>query len=67
MKHKNFSSHIKLSKEILTFQDIKIEKDKFYRNKTTIFLRDIQKVSVFNKIPFGEKTCIMIIKSSRYI
>ena len=67
MKHKNFSSHIKLSKEILTFQDIKIEKDKFYRNKTTIFLRDIQKVSVFNKIPLGEKTCIMIIKLSRYI
>ena len=38
-----------MSKEILTFRDIKIE--------TPILLRDvgIEKVLAFNKTPFGEK------------
>ena len=30
-------SRIKIGKEILTFRDIEIEKNKFYRNKTPIF------------------------------
>ena len=62
--------------EILTFVDIEIEKNKFYRNKTPIFLKDadIEKVLVSNKISFGEKTintllvtCIMIIKLNHCI
>ena len=44
-------------KEILKFGDIKIEKNTFYRQKTPIFLKDvdIEKVLVSNKIFFGEK------------
>ena len=47
------------SKEILTFRNIEVEKNKFYRNKTHIFLKDvdIEKVLVSNKISFGEKNC----------
>ena len=39
------------------FEDIEIEKNKFYRNKTPIFKKDvdIEKVLVSNKIFFGEK------------
>ena len=46
-----------MGKEILTFEDIEIEKNKFYRNKTPIFLVDvdIEKVLVSNKISFGAK------------
>ena len=46
-----------MGKEILMFGDIEIEKNKFYRNKTPIFLKDvnIEKVLVSNKISFGEK------------
>ena len=36
IKHKNLS-RIKTVKEILMFEDIKIEKNKFYQNKTPIF------------------------------
>ena len=39
-----------MGKEILTFGDIEIEKNKFYRNKTSIFWGDIDKVLVSNKI-----------------
>ena len=55
-KKKNLLSHMKMSKEILTFGDIEIEKSKFYRHKTPIFLKDvdIEKVLVSNKISFGE-------------
>ena len=57
LKHKNLLSHIRMSKEVLTFSDIEIEKNKFYCNKTSILLKDvdIEKVLVSNKIPFGEK------------
>ena len=56
-------------KEILTFGDIEIEKNKFCRNKTLIFLKDvdIKKALGSNRISFGEKNykyykyCIMII------
>ena len=43
--------------EILTFGNMEIEKNKFYRNKTSIFLKDvnIEKVLVSKKISFGEK------------
>ena len=46
-----------MGKEILTFGDIEIEKNKFYRHKTPILLRDvdIEKVLVSNKISCGEK------------
>ena len=62
-----------MSKEILTFGNIEIEKNKFYRHISPIFLGDIdiEKVLVSNKIYFGEKTistllvtCIMVIKSN---
>ena len=46
-----------MGKEILTFGDIEIEKNKFYRYKISIFggLVDIEKLLVSNKISFGEK------------
>ena len=46
-----------MGNESLTFGDIEIEKNKFYRNKTPIFLKDIdiEKVLVSNKISFGVK------------
>ena len=37
----NLLSHIKTAKEILTFGDIEIEKNKFYHQKTPIFLKDV--------------------------
>ena len=47
-----------MGKEILTFGDIKIEKNKFYLYKSPIFLKDIdiEKVLASNKIYFGTKT-----------
>ena len=63
-----------MGKEILTFEDIKIEKNKFYRHKTPIFMEDvdIEKVLVSSKISFGGKnintllvTCTMLIKLNR--
>ena len=50
-----------MCKEILTFGDIEIEKNKFYRHKNLfILLKDIniEKVLVSNKISFGEKKTI---------
>ena len=46
-----------MGKEILTFGNIEIEKNKFYHHKTPIFLGDIdiEKVLVSNKTSFGEK------------
>ena len=46
-----------MGKEILTFEDIEIEKNKFYHHETPIFLGDvdIEKVLVSNQISFGEK------------
>ena len=46
-----------MSKEILTFGDIEIEKNKFYRHKSPIFLQDVdtEKVLISNKISSGEK------------
>ena len=46
-----------MGKEILTFGDIEIEKNKFFRHKSPIPLRDvdIQKVLASNKTSFGEK------------
>ena len=70
------SSHIKTGTENLRFGNFEIEKHKFYRYKTPIFLKDvdIEKVLVSNKISSGVKnynillvTCIMIIKLSHYI
>ena len=44
-----------MGKEILTFGDIETEKNKFYRNKSPVLLRDIEKKLVSNKISLGEK------------
>ena len=46
-----------MGKEILTLGDIEIEKNRFCRNKTPIFKKDvdIEKVLVSDKICFGEK------------
>ena len=46
-----------MGKEILTFGNIEIEKQSFYRHKSPIFLKhvDIEKVLVSNKFSFGEK------------
>ena len=57
IKQRNSLFHIKTGEEILTFGDFEIEKKKCYRNKTPIFLKDvdIEKVLVSNKISFGEK------------
>ena len=54
---KNLFSYRKMGKEILAFGDTEIEKSKFYGNKTSTFLRDvdIKKVLGSNKISFGEK------------
>ena len=48
IKHKNLSSCIKTSEEILTLEDTEIEKTKFYRNKTPVLLKyvDIENVLV---------------------
>ena len=52
-----------MGKEILTFGGIEIEKNKFYCNKTPIFLKDedIEKVLVSNKISFGGKKLLYFI------
>ena len=46
-----------MGKGILTFGDVEIEKNKHYRYKSPIFLKDvdIEKVLVSNKILFGKK------------
>ena len=65
-----------MEKEILTFGDIEVEKNKFYHDKSSIFLKDvdIEKLLVSSKIFSGEETintlvvtCIIIIKLSHYI
>ena len=68
----NLFSYIKMVKEILTFGNIEIEKKKKkFATIRPIFLEDldIEKISVSNKISFGEKTirtllvaCIMVVK-----
>ena len=47
-----------MGKEILTFGNIEIEKNKFYRHESSILLKDvdIEKVLVSNKFSFGEKS-----------
>ena len=57
IKHKNLLSHVKIGREILTFRDIELEKNKFYRYKSPIFLNDadIEKVLVSKKISLREK------------
>ena len=65
--------YLLLVKELLTFDDIEIDKNKFYHYKSPVPLRDldIEKVLVSNKVSFGEKnintllvTSLMIIKLS---
>ena len=40
-KHKKLLSHVKMGKEILTFGDIEIDKNKIYGNKSPNFLKDV--------------------------
>ena len=51
---------MKIGKEILTFGYIGIQKNKFYRNKTPIFKKDvgIEEVLVSDKISFGKRTIL---------
>ena len=44
-----------MDKEILTFEDIETEKDKFYDNKIPVSLKDIdiEKMLVSNEVSFG--------------
>ena len=51
----NLFSYIKMGKEILTFEDIEIEKDKSYGNKIPVSLKDvdIEKMLVSNEVSFG--------------
>ena len=66
-----------MGKEILTFDEIEIEKNKFYHHKSPIFVKDVdtENVLICNKIFSGKKTIIntllvtsiMIIKLSHYI
>ena len=46
-----------MGKETLTFGDIEIKKNRFYRHKSPIFLKDvdIEKALVSNKVSAGEK------------
>ena len=46
-----------MSKEILTFGDIEIEKNKFYHYRSVVPLGDVdtEKVLVSNNISFGQK------------
>ena len=46
-----------MGNEMLTFEDVEIEQNKFYCHKAPIFLEDvdIEKVLVSNKISFGAK------------
>ena len=57
VKYKNLLSHIKMSKDVLPFGNIEIEKNKFHHNKTPILLKhvNIEQVLVSGKIFFGEK------------
>ena len=57
IKRKNLLLRIKIGKEILTFGDIEVEKHKFHRHQTPIFLidLDIEKLLVSNKFFFGKK------------
>ena len=54
-----------MCKEISMFEDIEIEKNRFYHHKSSVPLRDvdIEKVLVSDKISFGEKICKVISKS----
>ena len=65
-----------MDEEIVTFEDIEIEKDKFYRYKSPIFLEDvdIENIVIFKKRSPNEKnnkyflvTCMMIIKLNHHI
>ena len=49
-----------MDQEILTFRNIEIDKNKFYRHKTPILLEDvnIEKVLGSNKIFFVEKNYV---------
>ena len=60
---KNLFSYIKMGKQFLTFEDIEIEKRKFYYHKTPTFLEDvgIEKVLASNKISFGKKKTINVL------
>ena len=53
---KKLFSNIKMDKQILTFGDTEIEKNKFYLNSYFLGNVDIKNIIVFNNISFGEKS-----------
>ena len=72
IKHENLFSHIKMGKEIFAFDEIEIEKHKFYCYKMP-FLKDVNIQKVSNKISSGQKntntlsiTWMVIIKLSHW-
>ena len=65
IKHKNLLSHIKTGKEILTFDNIEIERNKFYRNKTPVFLKDVDIEKMLVSKHFMS-TCKTVIKLNHY-
>ena len=52
-----------MSKEILAFEDIEIDRNTFHCHESPVFLKDvdIEKVLVSNKISSGEKSCKYLI------
>ena len=65
-----------MDEEVITFGDTEIEKQKFYRYKSPIFLEDVNtdNILVPNKISsFGKNintllsSCMMVIKLNHYI
>ena len=57
-KYKNFlKAYIKTEKTIITFGDIKIEKEKFHQHKRPISIKniDINKIVVSNKVSLGKR------------
>ena len=54
---KKIKPYIKINKNILKFDDNEIEEYIFYQNKSSILINDvgINKIVVFNKLPFSGK------------
>ena len=60
MKVKNYNKFItvyKTGKEIIMFGNIEVEKHKFHQYKSAIWInkKDISKIVLLNRVPFGKK------------
>ena len=56
---KKLKPYKKMDKKIIKFDDTKIKKYKFYQQKSTISIEniDINKILVSNEVPLGKKDC----------